>query len=106
MSAAASGAYAASTYLPDSEARNPATRTAITPMLIPYWTSTTWFLLADPNKVPCIAAGFLGGRDTPEIVTEPSDTGSHFTADKIRIKVKNYRAVVAVDHRGIYGQVE
>jgi hypothetical protein len=100
-----SGSLTAPQLQPDSGAIN--VFKGITPMCVPYWTSTTnWWTLADPLKAGAfLYVGFLNGKDTPELVTEAVNTGSDFTADKKRMKIKMYRTAVIADHRPIYGQL-
>ncbi len=106
--ATASGYMAATDYLPDAGMTNPMASKGIEPIImLNATTATNWWLLADPNTTPApaVMVGFLNGQEQPEVVTEPANTGSNFTADKIRIKVKNWRDVEPGDHRGIYGQI-
>ncbi len=94
--------------LPDSGAMNTMKSYGIEPLLIPNaTTAANWWTVADPNTTPApaVMVGFLNGQEQPEVVSEAANSGSHFTADKIRIKVKNYRDAEPGDHRGIYGQI-
>jgi len=67
--------------------------------------ATNWWAIADPSEVPVMLVAFHNGKDTPEIVTEAANSGSHFSADKIRMKVKLRRGAVLNDHRAIDGQL-
>lgn len=106
--ATAGGFTSGADFLPDAGMKNMLAQFAITPIpLLNTSTTTNWWLLADPNTTPApaVVVGFLNGVEQPQVVTEPANTGSNFTADKIRIKVKNIRDIEPGDHRGIYGQL-
>lgn len=108
QTATTSGEYGSGDLLPDSGALNSMKSKGIEPIImLNATTAANWWLLADPNvtPAPAVVVGFLNGRDMPEIVTEPANTGSNFTADKIRLKSKHRRDVEPGDHRGIYGQL-
>ena len=108
QTATTTGEFGAGDFLGDSGAINTQTTKGIIPVIALSATVTTdWWTLADPNSTPApaVMVGFLNGQEEPEVVTEPAQTGSNFTADKIRIKIKNWRDVEPGDHRGIYGQI-
>lgn len=72
-------------------------------IVVDYWTdNNNWFLVADPDLVPTIEMGFLGGKEEPDLLTLAENTGSHFSADKIVFKVRQVFGGVALDHRGLY----
>lgn len=72
-------------------------------IMIPFWSdSDAWAVIADPNMVPTIEVGFLGGREEPELFTEAQNSGSNFTADKITYKIRHVWGYGILDHRGMY----
>jgi hypothetical protein len=72
-------------------------------IIIPFWSDTdAWGAAADPNLVPTIEVGFLGGKEEPELMTEAPNTGSHFTADKVVYKIRHVWGYAILDHRGLY----
>ena len=72
-------------------------------IVVDYWTTANhWYLVADPNLVPTIELGFLGGREEPELLTLAANTGSGFTADKVFLKVRHVFGGAPLDHRGLY----
>jgi hypothetical protein len=103
--AGTSGYHTATQGLPDTGVDN--MYKGIIPVCVPYWASSTnWWALADPQKAGAfLYVGFLNGKDTPELVTEAVASGSEFTADKKRMKVKMRRCAVIADHRPVYGQL-
>lgn len=108
QTATTSGEYPANASLPDTGILNTIKENAVIPLpILNTSTSTDWWLVADPNTTPApaVVVGFLNGVEQPELVTEPANTGSNFTADKIRIKSKIWRDSEPGDHRGIYGQL-
>lgn len=71
-------------------------------VMIPFWSdSDAWALVADPNLVPTIEVGFLGGRQEPELFTEAQNSGSNFTADRITYKIRHVWGYCILDHRGM-----
>ena len=104
--ATASGEYPTGSMLPQTGLPNPFGLADGAVISLPHVSDATdWWMVADPSELPVILVGFHNGKDTPEIVTEAANTGSHFTADKIRIKTKMRRGAVLNDHRAIYGQL-
>jgi len=67
--------------------------------------SNNWYLVADPKLVPTIEIGFLDGRDEPELFTEAPNSGGHFTADKLRFKIRFVFGGAVTDYRGLYGSL-
>ena len=68
--------------------------------------ATNWYLAADPNNVPILEVGFLGGREQPELFVQDQPTvGSQFTADKTTFKIRHIWGIGVLDHRGLYRQV-
>jgi hypothetical protein len=62
-----------------------------------------WFLIADPRLVPTIEAGFLNGRDEPELWVQDNPTsGSVFTSDKITYKIRHVWGGAVLDYRSFY----
>jgi len=104
--ASGSSSFPEATFLPNSGLPNPLGLADGAVISLPHITSTTnWWMVADPMDLPVILVGFHNGKDTPELVTEAAGTGSHFTADKIRMKTKMRRGAVLNEHRAIYGQI-
>lgn len=72
-------------------------------LIIPFWENAThWAVMADPNLVPTIEVGFLGGREEPEMFTEAQNSGANFTADRITYKIRHVWGYCILDHRGMY----
>ena len=72
-------------------------------IVIPFWSdSNAWALVADPNLIPTIEVGFLGGKEEPELFSEAPNSGSNFTADKVTYKVRMVFGYCILDHRGMY----
>jgi len=72
-------------------------------IIIPFWGNAAhWVTIADPNLIPTIEVGFLGGREEPELFTEAQNSGTHFTADKITYKIRHVWGYCILDHRGMY----
>ena len=79
--------------------------TVITPIVVPYWTDPTDFvLISDPSNVPTFEVGFLGGKQVPELTVadDPRSGGSAFTADKVSYKVKLTFGTKTLDWRGMH----
>lgn len=66
-----------------------------------YETSTTkYVLIADPQEIPTIEVGFLGGQQEPELFVQDDErVGSRFSADKITYKVRHVYSGVVLDYR-------
>lgn len=103
QAASAAGGYAAGQILPD--AGGPNLHKGQSYIVVPYWTDAdNWFAVADPAKVPGILVGFLNNDETPELMTEATDSGSDFSQDKKRFKVRQWRDSAVVDYRPFHGQ--
>jgi hypothetical protein len=65
-------------------------------------TSTTaWWLVADPNRIPTIEVGFYQGRQDPELFTQSDPTvGSVFNSDKVTYKLRHIYSGAVLDCRG------
>src|SRR5581483_7810634 len=51
--------------------------------------ATDWYLVTDPQQVETIEIGFVGGRETPELLLQDRpDTGQVFTNDQITYKIR------------------
>jgi len=75
-------------------------------IIVDYWTDpTNWYVIADPSLVPTIELGFLGGKREPELFIEAPNTGSHFSADKVVMKIRFVFGGAIIDHRGMYGGI-
>ena len=77
----------------------------IIPIVNPFQTSTTrWQLVADPKTAPTIEAGFLGGRQVPELVVQDAaNIGSVLTADKITWKIRFVFGSATLNFRSFSG---
>lgn len=62
--------------------------------------STTWYYVFSPSN-PVVEVSFLNGRQEPEIVMEPENTGSSFSRDAITWKGRFPYGGDVIDHRGI-----
>lgn len=71
------------------------------------WTDAdNWYAFADPQNTPLLEAGFLNGREEPELFVQDQPTvGSTFTADKLTYKIRHIWGFGILDHRGAYRQV-
>lgn len=67
-----------------------------------YETSTTaYYLIADPQEIPTIEVGFLGGQQEPELFVQDDErVGSRFSADKITNKIRHVYSGMILDYRG------
>jgi len=65
-------------------------------------TSTTaWWLVADPNRIPTIEVGFYQGQQDPALFTQSDPTvGSVFNADKVTYKIRHIYSGAVLDFRG------
>lgn len=69
-------------------------------IVVPYWTDANdWCTVADPNELPAVEIGFLGGREDPELfVQDLPNVGSMFSNDKLTYKIRHiYGGAVPVD---------
>ena len=67
-----------------------------------YEASTTkYVLIADPQEIPTIEVGFLGGQQEPELFVQDDErVGSRFSADKITYKIRHVYSGAVLDYRG------
>lgn len=73
---------------------------------VPYWTdNNNWCTVADPKLSPGIEIGFLDGNQEPEILQEVAGTGSDFTNDQIRYKLRHVYGGAVTDFRPFVGNV-
>lgn len=65
-------------------------------------TSTTaWWLVADPARIPTLEIGFYQGRQEPELFTQADQTvGSMFNADRLTYKIRHIYSGAVLDYRG------
>jgi len=59
-----------------------------------------WFLVAKPSSIPTIEMGFLGGRETPEILVKED-----FERDVVWYKGRVAFGGAVLDYRGFYGAI-
>lgn len=71
------------------------------PLISPHLNADTkdWYVVG--NR-PVIELAFLGGRDQPEILREPDNTGASFTYDAVAWKVRLVFGGDVIDHRAAY----
>lgn len=67
-------------------------------------TFNRWFAMADPNVLESIAIYYLNGQTEPQIFQEVSNSGSAFTAKKLRFRDEFHWNAAVTDYRGIYGE--
>lgn len=69
---------------------------------LPNATSTTaWWLIADPNRIPTLEVGFYQGQQDPALFTQSDPTvGSVFNADKVTYKIRHIYSGAVLDYRG------
>lgn len=77
----------------------------------PFLTSSTgWYLLSDPADAPAVEVGFLGGKQTPDLLMKRADTVSvaggedefGYDFDEIFYKVRYDFALARAMYQGIY----
>ena len=62
-----------------------------------------WYVFANKEEAPTVEVGFLQGRQEPEFFLSDNPTsGTVFTSDKIRYKVRHEFEAVVIDYRGAY----
>jgi hypothetical protein len=72
-------------------------------IVVPEWTDANdWGAVADPAIAPGIAVGYRFGREPEVFVASDPLTGSMFTNDEMRLKVRFLVAVNAVNWRPMY----
>jgi len=83
--------------------KNVRRRNASAVVTVPEWTDPTdWAATADPNDLEGVCIGYRFGR-APEIFVADSDlTGSMFTNDELRVKVRFVYAVGIGNYRALY----
>lgn len=73
---------------------------------VPYWTDANNFcVVADPATSPGIEIGFLDGNQEPEVLQEVAGTGSDFTNDQVRYKLRHVYGGAVTDFRPFVGNV-
>jgi hypothetical protein len=79
-------------------------RLGVEPLWVPEFTDANdWFLVADPSLMDTIEIGFLDDQQEPELFIEDNPvSGSAFTADKIRYKIRHVYGGAVLDFRGFY----
>lgn len=82
-------------------------RGTLTPIVVDYWTTSSWYLLGDPAMANTIEMGFFQGREEPELFTQDNPLlGSVFTNDKITYKIRHIYGGTVLDHRAFYAGVQ
>ncbi|MBI3127905.1 MAG: hypothetical protein HYZ11_09900 [Candidatus Tectomicrobia bacterium] len=79
-------------------------RLGIEPLWAPELTDANdWFLVADPALMDTIEIGFLDDQQEPELFIEDNPaSGSGFSADKLRYKIRHVYGGAVLDHRAFY----
>jgi hypothetical protein len=69
---------------------------------LPNSTSTTaWWLVGDPGRIPTLEVGFYQGQQDPALFTQSDPTvGSVFNADKVTYKIRHIYSGAVLDYRG------
>ncbi len=90
----------------NSDATQPSmvNRLGIEPIWVPEFTDANdWFLVADTALMDTIEIGFLDDAQDPELFIEDNpSSGSAFSADKIRYKIRHVYGGAVLDYRGFY----
>lgn len=86
-------------------ANTPNIHQGLTPIVLDYVanaTSTTaWWLVADPGRIPTIEVGFYQGQQDPQLFTQSDPSvGSMFNSDKLTFKIRHMYGGSILDHRG------
>jgi hypothetical protein len=72
----------------------------------PYWTdANNYVTMADPKVLPGMEIAFLDGNEEPELLQEAANSGSDFTADQIRYKLRHIYGGAITDWRPFVGSV-
>lgn len=65
-----------------------------------------WVIAANPETMPCIEVGFLNGQEDPEIFLQDAPTsGSMFSNDELKYKIRHIYGGTVTDFRGLYKSV-
>ncbi len=83
-------------------------RGALEPLSVAQFTDATdWYVVADPRHVETIEVGFVGGRETPDLLMQDAPLeGQVFTNDQISFKVRWEFGGGWLDYRGaVWSQV-
>lgn len=84
---------------------------SLTLLVEPFLTSATgWYVMADPNDAPVVEVGFLGGKQTPDLLMKRADTVNlaggedpyGYEFDEIFYKVRYDFAVARAMYQGIF----
>jgi hypothetical protein len=60
-------------------------------------TDTSWYVLADPTRLPCFIYGFLNGASGPRIRSE-----APFGVQGVKVSLEHDFGVASIDYRGAY----
>lgn len=74
---------------------------------VPYWTDANdYCVIADPTQHDTIIAGFLGGREEPEMwFADRPDSYHMFVSDKIALKIRDIYGGTYGDYRSLHKAV-
>ena len=79
----------------------------LTPIVVDYFATNSWYLVADPRQANTIEMGFWQGREEPELFTQDNPTvGTPFTNDKITYKLRHIYGGAILDHRAFYLSIQ
>jgi hypothetical protein len=71
---------------------------------VPHWTDPLkWFMASDRNAIDGFTAGFLDGKEEPEIINEMPNTGSHYDQLRLSFRIHHVYAGTPGDWRQFYG---
>ncbi len=62
-----------------------------------------WFATADTLQTPLIELGFYGGEDPQVLIADDPQSGSMFSHDQLKMKVRHIYNGAVLDYRGFYG---
>lgn len=64
-------------------------------------TTTAWWLVGDPDRIPTIEVGFYNGQQDPQLFSQSDQTvGSMFNSDKLTWKIRHIYSGAVLDYRG------
>ncbi len=81
---------------------------AVEPLSVAQFTDVTdWYVIADPRQIETLEIGFVGGRETPDLLMQDAPLeGQVFTNDQISFKVRWEFGGGWLDYRGaVWSQV-
>lgn len=71
---------------------------------VPHWTDPLkWYLASDRMAIDGFSAGFLDGKEEPEIINEMPNTGSHYDQLRLSFRIHHVYTATPGDWRQFYG---